>query len=281
MKNKILFIIFIVLLVLLIGYTSKTNLNTNNTQSNSLAQQNLVTCHDGSTANDTTECKSVGDEKKAEQRAQDFAITFKNKEYTKFWDILTPDIKKQNSKDIFLVNMENDFGSVDSPYYIYDKVIVSEDKLTAYAYYTINSGSVQQKSDAVKMEWVDGNWYFNAFGVEGQAKSQADTTSSMPQTQQQQVDKPEIRIEYISCNYDSIGYLEVKGTIYNKDLNLGRTANNVKVYIDFYQRGQIVGSDFTYPDKVSIQAGERVNFNTFISDAPSRWDSCQGRLDWS
>lgn len=102
-------------------------------------------------------------EKEAVRTAQGFAISWQNNDYDQAYDYLHPVLKELRSKSDFVTFATASQG-LNEFSLIYDKVVLQEKDL-AYAYYTFSGEStIQPKTPAIEMNFINGTWKINGFG---------------------------------------------------------------------------------------------------------------------
>ena len=111
--------------------------------------------------------------KQAELTAQAFARAMQQSDYETIWDMLTPELRAGGNKEAFARQMKIDFEGYSL---FYEKVETTEDSNKTYAYYTANSGLYESKAPGLKMIYVDGKWYFDAFAGMVVEKTQKEIT---------------------------------------------------------------------------------------------------------
>jgi len=107
----------------------------------------------------TTTAPNIGTEEDAEKAALKFEISMSKADYFDVYELLSPDIQKLfNDSDFYSIMAKNfkDFN------FIFKKVVLTDNN-EAYAYYEAQGGLIKTTLDPIRMEFVNGEWRFDAF----------------------------------------------------------------------------------------------------------------------
>ena len=97
----------------------------------------------------------------AESTAQKFAVELQNQNYSKLYDLFTPELKSKRNKNNLVAYITKKGSLLGSTNWFFDKVVVSDND--AYAYYTVSSGILESKIPPVHLIYTSEGWRVDAF----------------------------------------------------------------------------------------------------------------------
>ncbi len=98
----------------------------------------------------------------AEAVAQGFAIDLQNSNYETLYELFTPELKKQRSKENFVRYISGKGSPLENSYFIFDKVVMQGDN-EAYAYYTLSGGILESKMPPIPLVFTSEGWRIDGF----------------------------------------------------------------------------------------------------------------------
>ncbi len=109
----------------------------------------------------TTNRLSTNEE--AEKTAEKFARYWEQGDYSSMYDLFVPELKKERTKEDFVNFFLASEKNTDIVIRL-DKVSIDSEKV-AYAYFTVSSSIYDARAPAMRLEYIENEWKFNAFAT--------------------------------------------------------------------------------------------------------------------